>query len=179
MTVNEYKANLILHDIPMLEEKLSKVNEKILAFGLKSQGLSQQEFLDLKFNMIDNYDGSYQSAYQIRKRLVNQLTEKRLEALPAEKKYFIRVVNDPKGQYVVHTETFKCLEEINPSTVRVIRLDHYLEAKQDPENEDLVIENYTKFLRRKPDGIFHMARQRNSIFFLSDSPTTFSDYRFQ
>lgn len=179
MTINEYKANLLVHDIPLIESKLTEVNDAIVTFGLKSQGLSQQEFLELKFNMIDNYDGTYQSAYQIRKRLVNQLTVKKLEALPAEKKYFIRVVNDPKGSYPPHTETFKCLQEINPTTMKVIRLDHYLEAKENPDNEDYILEDYAKFIKRKADGLYIMSRHRNSIFFLSDSPSTFYDYRFQ
>lgn len=179
MTIEEYKANLILQDIPLLEKKLEEVNDRIVAFGLKSQGLSEQEFMDLRFNMIENYEGSYQTAYQVRQRLVFQLIEKRLEALPMEKKYFIRVMNDSSGLYSPHTETFKCIQEVNPNTMRVIRLDHYLEAKQDPDNEATILDNHSKYIKRRADGVFHIPRWKNSIFFLSDSPSTFYDYRFR
>lgn len=179
MTIEEYKANLILNDIPLLEKRLADVNERILSFGLKSQGLSEQEFLELRFNMIENYNGTYQSAYQIRQRLVSQLMEKRLEALPEDKKYFIRVVNDPKNAYATHTETYKCLKEMSPNVMQVIRLDHYLEAKKDPDNEKDIIKNYTKFIKRRFDGVFHIPRWKGALFFISDSPSTFYDYRFK
>lgn len=177
MDIEEYK-NTLNKEIEMLEADLTKVNDRIIEFGLKSQKLSAEDFSNLWQEMIGSYGGPNQTAYQVRSRLVNKIALKTLEALPADKKYFIRVVNDT-GAYAPHTETFKCVKEINPNVMKVIRLDHYLEAKKDPENENSIIEDYAKFIKRSAGGTFYLARWRNSIFFISDSPNAYYDYRFK
>lgn len=176
MTIEEYKINIMTNTIPSLEERLAKVNNSIVEFGLKGQGLSQEDWWDLKRKIIDNYENTGLSAYQVRNRIVNSLIEKKLEVLPMENKYFIKVESTNELSWNIYKEAYKIVKEVDSNLFEVIKLDVYLKFKE----RDLPIPNkYIIKLKRGINNIFYTKKDKHSMFFLSDSPTAVYDYRIR
>lgn len=173
MTIEEYKINIMINTIPTLEERLAKVNNAIVEFGLKGQGLSQEDWLSLKMELIDNYEHTGLSAYQVRNRIVNNLIEKRLEVLPMENKYFIKVETNDLN-WNIYKETYKIIKEVDSNFFEVTKLDTYLYFKE--KNRDIP-KRYIVKLKRGTNNVFHSKKDKGSMFFLSDSPTSVYDYR--
>lgn len=176
MNVEEYKINLMTSVIPTLEERLEKVNAVIVEFGLKGQGLSQDEWLELKRQLIDNYNDTGISAYATRNRIINRLIQTRLEVLPIENKYFIKVEFGDELNWNLRKETYKIIKEVDSNSFMVMRLDKYLETKK--EGKETFDKKDIIKIRRGLNNIFYNKRE-NYMYFLSDSPTSFYDYRIK
>lgn len=175
-----YKENINKYLIPYYEKELAKLKEEISRrYNIRHNGAEEEkQFLEEHF--FDTYMvvGEKEfNIYDYEDFVKDKLYILRLEALPANKKFFNQTLyTDVKPYY--------CVEEISADEVIVAPVDVKRAKDAEPYSQDWeyqILEGSEKksfTLKRHKNGLFYEVGSKYCPFRLSDKPNYYYDYSF-